>query len=176
MITTPREGRRQRPQARPLLRIALACALLILLTPVRPVRAASVTVSTPTVSVTEGGAIDTYTIVLDELPTGDVTITITPDGQSTTVPTSLTFTTSDWYLEQTVTVTAVDDAVAEGAHTSTISHAASGGGYDGVTASVVANITDNDTAYAIVADQASVVEGNTGGTAVSYTHLRAHET
>ena len=42
-------------------------------------------------------------------------------------------------------MTAVNDAVVEGAHIGTITHSASGGGYDGVSISnVVANITDND--------------------------------
>jgi len=61
------------------------------------------------------------------------------------VPDSLNFTTGNWSSPQTVTVTAVDDAAIEGAHTGNIAHAASGGGYDAVVVpGVVANITDND--------------------------------
>ena len=49
-------------------------------------------------------------------------------------------------MAKTVTVTAVDDAVAEGAHTGTITHTPSGGGYAGVAvANVVVDVTDNDT-------------------------------
>jgi hypothetical protein len=42
-------------------------------------------------------------------------------------------------------VTAVDDALFEGPHTGTITHAASGGGYGAVVIpDVVANVTDDD--------------------------------
>ena len=95
--------------------------------------------------VAEGGATDTYDVVLDAAPFSTVTITMSADAQVTTSPSTLTFTTSDWSAAQTVTVTAVDDIVAEGAHTGTITHSAAGGGYDGVSIpNVVANVTDND--------------------------------
>jgi hypothetical protein len=84
--------------------------------------AAGVTV-TPTganTTVTEGGATDTFDLVLTAQPTSDVTITLNAGTQVTTVPTSLTFTTGDWNVPQTVTVTAVDDLAIEGAHSTTI--------------------------------------------------------
>jgi hypothetical protein len=63
--------------------------------------------------VTEGGATDTYTVVLNSAPTGDVTITLNSETQlSTNVPT-LTFTAGNWNVAQTVTVTAVNDTVGE---------------------------------------------------------------
>jgi hypothetical protein len=66
--------------------------------------------------VTEGGATDTYTVVLNSAPTGDVTITLNSGTQlSTNVPT-LTFTAGNWNVAQTVTVTAVNDTVGEGPH------------------------------------------------------------
>jgi uncharacterized protein (DUF2141 family) len=97
--------------------------------------------------VTEGGATDTYTVVLNSAPTGDVTITLNSGTQlSTNVPT-LTFTAGNWNVAQTVTVTAVNDTVGEGPHqgviTSTVSSTDSN--YNGLSvASVVAQITDND--------------------------------
>lgn len=96
-------------------------------------------------TVTEGGATDTYTIALAAAPTGTVVVTPTPDAQVTVSPPTLTFTTANWTAPQVVTVTAVDDALSENAHTGTITHAAGGGGYDAVAIpSVVANIVDND--------------------------------
>lgn len=111
---------------------------------------AGVTVSKSAVSVTEGGTSDTYTVVLNSQPTANVTVsvahdTITGDAQVSISPTTLTFTTANWNTPQTVTVTAVDDVMSEGAHTGIIAHGASGGGYDAISiASVTANITDND--------------------------------
>jgi len=94
--------------------------------------------------VEEGGATDSYTLVLDAQPSGNVTVTILPDPQVTVMPTMLVFTQANWDVPQEVTVTAVDDGVIEGPHTGTITHGAVGGGYTGVSIpNVVANITDN---------------------------------
>jgi subtilisin family serine protease len=109
----------------------------------------AVTVAPTTVNATEGGATGAYTVVLATEPTADVTISITVDAQVTTDVVSATFTIANWNTPQTVTVTAVDDAVVEGAHTSTITHAATSTdvGYNGISvSSVTANITDNDSA------------------------------
>lgn len=115
-------------------------------------------------AVIEGGATDTYTIVLDSAPSGAVTIALTPDAQLSVNPNLLTFTTIDWSAPQTVTVTAVNDAVAEGSHTGAIAHSASGGGYTGVTiAGVTANIADNDT-VSLSSTSVTQPEGSTGGT------------
>ena len=73
------------------------------------------------------GRTDTYTLVLDTRPTGDVTITITSDrtAAATVSPAALTFTPSNWNTEQTVTVTGVDDNVDQSDNRSaTISHSA----------------------------------------------------
>lgn len=113
-------------------------------------------------NVTEGGATDSYTAVLNTQPSGTVTLTITPDAQISTSPSSLSFTTANWNVPQPVTVTAVDDSVVEGNHTGTITHSASGGGYTGVSiANVVANITDNDSATVTTAPLV-VAEGDSG--------------
>ncbi len=107
----------------------------------------TITESGGSTNVTEGGATDTYTAVLNVAPTADVTITITPGTQVTAIPATLTFTTVNWNVAQTVTVTAVDDALVEGAHTGTITHTAASAdvAYNAIAiASVNANITDND--------------------------------
>ncbi len=81
-------------------------------------------------SVTEApgeGRTDTYTLVLDTRPTGDVTITITSDRTAavTVSLAALTFTTSNRNTGQTVTVTGVDDKVDQSDNLSvTISHSA----------------------------------------------------
>jgi hypothetical protein len=101
-------------------------------------------------AVTEDGATDTYTVVLTGEPTANVTITPTPGSQLTVSPPSLIFTISNWSTSQTVTVTAVNDAVAEGTHNGTITHAAASTdpGYSGIAiASVTATITDDVSSF-----------------------------
>jgi len=101
-------------------------------------------------AVTEGGATDTYTVVLTGEPTANVTITPTPGSQLTVSPPSLTFTISNWSTPQTVTVTAVNDAVAEGTHNGTINQAAASSdpGYNGIAiAAVTATITDDVSSF-----------------------------
>ncbi|MEA5572572.1 DUF3616 domain-containing protein [Calothrix sp. UHCC 0171] len=98
--------------------------------------------------VAEGGATDTYTIVLKTQPTADVTINITVDNQVTTNSPTLTFTPQNWNVAQAVTVTAVDDDFIEGTHTGTITHSVSSSdtNYNGTAiANITVNITDNDT-------------------------------
>ena len=55
----------------------------------------------------------TYTVVLDSRPTAAVTVSVTSGapGVATAAPASLTFAPGAWNVAQTVTVTAVDDAV-----------------------------------------------------------------
>ncbi|MDB9435478.1 ExeM/NucH family extracellular endonuclease [Dolichospermum lemmermannii CS-548] len=116
-------------------------------------------------NVTEGGATDSYTVVLSTQPTANVTITISPDSQITTSATTLTFTTANWNVAQTVTVTAVDDAAIEGTHNGIISHTAisNDGSYNSISiTSVTATITDND--FASVITKISQIQGS-GSTA-----------
>jgi hypothetical protein len=123
---------------------------------------ADVSVSPTSVSVAEGGSTDTYDVVLTSSPTNPVTITITPDSETTVDKSTLTFSPGNGTTPQTVTVTAVNDLVAEGAHNSTITHAASSSdpAYSGIPVpSVTANITDNDAASVTVDDAAAQIEG-----------------
>jgi hypothetical protein len=100
----------------------------------------------------EGPTADTYTIVLNSPPAADVTIFVDPDGQldvgaGPAVAIVLTFTPANWNTAQTITATAVDDAVVEGLHNSTITHFATSSDpeYHGISISnVVAEVTDND--------------------------------
>ena len=53
----------------------------------------------------------TYTVKLNTLPTGNVMVAIGSDNTDVTVSSSsLTFTTTNWSAEQTVTVSAGQDA------------------------------------------------------------------
>ncbi len=122
---------------------------------------AGVTLSESTLSVTEGGATDTYTIVLTSQPTSTVEIVIAPSAASITVSTStVSFTSSDWNTPQTVTVTATDDATVDGTETPTIAHTISSSLVSGYPVStsvgtITVTVTDNDSAPA---------DNNTGNT------------
>ena len=98
--------------------------------------------------VTEVGATDTYTVVLNSKPIADVTINLDNTNQQVSSGTnSLTFTSINWNVPQKVTITAINDLVGEGKHTGVIQHQATStdGNYNGVAIdNVVIAITDND--------------------------------
>lgn len=132
-----------------------------------PVGSVTVTESGGTTDVAEGGATDTYTVVLDIQPNSNVTINLNSGTQLTVSPTILVFTTDNWNVAQTVTVTAKDDAKIEGPHTGTIVQtiSTSSSNYLNVNvASVTAQITDNDFGKVIlnpVSGVFSMLEGKT---------------
>lgn len=81
----------------------------------------------------EGGSTGTFTIVLNSQPTGSVTIPFTTsDATEGTVGASVTFTTGNWNVPQTVTVTGVDDVSSDGSINYTI---------------ITGDITSTDTNY-----------------------------
>lgn len=84
--------------------------------------AAGLSLSANTLSLTEGGAAGTYTAVLTQVPTANVTLTIKPDAQLTLARTQLTFTPENWNVPQVVSVQAVQDGVAEGVHKGALTH------------------------------------------------------
>lgn len=115
----------------------------------------TVTESGGSTNLTEGGATDSYTVVLTSAPVSPVTITATPDAQCNLgagagTAINLIFVADATALNpQTVTVTAVDDPVAEGLHSCVITQSAASAdpNYDGITvAGVTAEVTDNDIA------------------------------
>ncbi len=65
---------------------------------------------------TEGGGSDTFTVVLETQPAAEVRISLSSSdtGEVTVSPASLTFTPGNWDTPQTVTVTGVDDSMADG--------------------------------------------------------------
>ena len=115
-------------------------------------------------SVPEGGSAE-YTLVLDTEPTHDVTITVNSpagDDNLTAAPTSLTFTTANWNAEQTVTVSAAEDADGM-AGIRNFSHTvvSTDGIYGGIGAPAVKAVeADNDTIGVIISPTTlSVPEG-----------------
>ncbi len=108
---------------------------------------AGVSLSPLTVNVSENGLTATYAISLTSQPTGTVTVAVNPDGQTTVSPAKRIFNPFNWSWPQTVTVTAVDDLVVEGAHTGLISHSVTSvdTNYNGYSVPIVtAEIIDND--------------------------------
>ena len=128
---------------------------------------------------TEGGGTGAFTVVLNAVPTGTATITIGTSPQCTFAPSTLTFTSANWNVAQTVTATAIDDAVVEGGHfCAPASLTPSGGGVVGSSAPPpTISVTDNDTATVTIANTTNGVEaGSVSGlmtitqTAVSNTN------
>ncbi len=129
-------------------------------------------------SVPEGGT-SIYTVALDLLPTGDVVVTpmwagLGDTNVATFLPGTLTFTTTTWNVEQTVTVTGVQDADAASDSPLTLNHRAAGGGYDtgsdpgegggfGTSLdSVMVTVVEDDAEVTIAPATLSVAEGASG--------------
>jgi Domain of unknown function (DUF4347)/Malectin domain/Glucose / Sorbosone dehydrogenase/IPT/TIG domain len=116
--------------------------------PVVPIPGITAAQTGGSTDVTEGGATDSYSLVLKTQPTANVTIALNPGTELTTNVASLTFTPANWNIAQSVTVTAVDDALVEGTHTGTIAQTitSTDPNYSGLTlAPLSVAITDNDT-------------------------------
>ena len=106
----------------------------------------ALSVSVASLRLAEGGS-GAYTVALATRPGGNVTVTIASDNADvTTRPAALTFTTADWNTAQRVTVSAASDGDTAN-DTATLTHTASGGGYnDAPAVSVAVSVTDDDTA------------------------------
>ena len=121
-----------------------------------------VTVAPEVLEVLEGGSA-TYAVVLDAEPTGPVTVTVGgASGDLTVSPETLSFTTSNWSTRQLVRVSAAEDEDSNVDAPVTLTHMASGGGYDGVTAAEVeVTILENDIPGVTVTPmELSVTEGS----------------
>ena len=137
----------------------------ILMVTVTDDETAGVTVTPTSLMVNEGDS-GTYTVKLDTQPTDAVTVTVvdpTDNMDVTAEPASLSFSTTDWATEQTVTVSAAEDADAL-QDTATVTHTLTGGDYASFAASnVVVTVTDNDTPGVTVAPTPlTLTEGGTG--------------
>ena len=113
------------------------------------------------------GESGTYTVKLDSQPTGTVTVQVRSDSSELTVtPSQLKFTASDWNTEQTVKVRAEHDDDAQDEPLATITHTASGGGYD-LSKKVRVTIEDDDESNVRTIPQALTI--TEGGAASRYT-------
>jgi len=145
-----------------------ATPTLVVLTPLALVNRTRLVFSPTSLTVGEGGS-GSYTVKLATRPTGTVTVTVGGASGEVTVDTNsgsegnqttLTFTTGNWNTAQPVTVSAGedDDAVNDAA---TLSHTATGGGYNSVSGNLEVTVTDDDTA-ALVFSPTSVTVGEGG--------------
>ena len=126
-------------------------------------------------TVVEGGS-SSYTVRPAGSPSAAVTLTISAgagvtldtDADTDGNQTSLSFSAVNWNTPQTVEVSAEqdDDAVDD---TVTLTHTASGGDYDSVTANLSVAITDDDKAPALVftPESPTVAEGGSGSYTVA---------
>ena len=132
----------------------------------------AIALSTPSLTVPEEDDA-TYTVRLATEPVGgNVTVTITGAGDGLAadtstqggIQTSLTFTTTNWDTERTVTVTAANDLNGEN-ETATFRHTATGADYGSVAAALLeATATDNDTPSLQVSTATLTVDENANAT------------
>jgi hypothetical protein len=117
-----------------------------------------VSLSTTSVTVREGEGSDTYTVALKAPPAADVVIKAVADENVTVSPTVLTFTSTNWKTAQIMTVTAVDDVIAEGTHMGTVAHivVSTDTGYNALAVDpITATIEDNEFTLAVIVSPAT---------------------
>ncbi len=117
----------------------------------------------PTLTVAEGASVG-YPVSLATAPTANVTVTVTGHtGTDLTLnPNSLEFTATNWNMIQTFTVTAGQDADAVD-DTATLTHTATGGNYNTLTAQITVNTSDDEEAGVTISETAiTIAEGDEG--------------
>ena len=130
----------------------------------------TVSAATNSATTTEGGGTVAFTVVLDSRPTADVTIGVSSSDatEGTVDRAQLRFTAANWDQRQTVTVTGVDDDVADGDIAYTIRTAAAvsaDGTYSGVDVDDVALTNTDDDSAGIRVSQSAVRVAEAAGTA-----------
>ncbi|MEG3845288.1 Calx-beta domain-containing protein, partial [Microcoleus sp. herbarium14] len=131
---------------------------------------------------TEVGGTATFTVKLNSQPTADVTIPLTSSNtnEGTVNPSAITFTNANWNTPQTITVTGVDDLVADGNIAYNIVTAAAistDTNYNGVNPADVALINiDNETAGITIAPTAGLTTTEAGGKATFTVQLNSQPT
>ncbi|QNJ24252.1 putative cadherin domain-containing protein [Synechococcus sp. MIT S9220] len=112
---------------------------------------------------TEAGGSSAFSIVLDNEPTANVTVTLTgaDSTEHSLSSSSLTFTTANWDTAQTITITGVDDNLDDGDITTTLTATASNtGGFSGSKAvSTIVKNADNDSSGITIA-QTGTTDGS----------------
>ncbi|MEZ6087901.1 MAG: hypothetical protein R3C05_07740 [Pirellulaceae bacterium] len=131
---------------------------------------AGITVSrTSGLRTTEGGATDTFNVRLDSQPTGNVVITLSSSDstEGTVSPSPLTFTTANWNVAQTVTLSGVDDAGQDGdvGYTINLAVASSDPAYNNLAAPSVSAVNADNEVNVMIAPVGSAVTTEQGGQA-----------
>ncbi|MGK5092178.1 Calx-beta domain-containing protein [Deltaproteobacteria bacterium TL4] len=139
---------------------------------------AGITISSISGNTTEFGGQATFTVKLNSQPTANVILPVSSStlAEGTVSPSSLTFTNLDWNANQTVTITGVDDFVADGGQSYSIVLGvvtSSDSNYNNLNpADVSVTNTDNDSPGLAI----SGISGNTtesSGTATFTVHLNS---
>jgi len=126
-------------------------------------------------SVSESGTTDTFTVVLDAQPISNVVLNVSSGdtGEATVSPGTMTFTPGNWDTPQTVTVTGADDNLVDGTQTTTVTvsvdDAQSDDNFDGLSQTVSAQTTDNDTAGLTIAQTDGSTQVAESGTTDTFT-------
>ena len=124
------------------------------------------------------GIEDTFTVQLTSAPTDPVTVTLSADAEIGLSDTILTFTSGDWDSPQTVTITAVDDAVLENNEFVDITYTVASADtvFDGITVDeTTVQVVDNDTPGVLLVESGGSTElvspnpSNPTGTSDTYT-------
>jgi hypothetical protein len=120
-------------------------------------------------STTEGGGTDAFTVVLDSQPAASVTLALSSSNlnEGTVDPSLLVFSSGNWDIPQTVTVTGVNDALVDGDQTYTIiTYPANSDDYDyhdiDAYDVLVTNI-DDDRQPDVIDQQQPVIDTSTAG-------------
>ena len=125
------------------------------------------TLSGTNVTVTEAGSTATFTAVLGAQPSSDVVLSVASadTGEATVSPAQLTFTAGNWNTGQTVTVTGVNDDLADGNQTTAITvsvvDASSDNAFDALADQTVTATTSDDDTPGISTTES---DGSTGTT------------
>ncbi len=123
--------------------------------------------------VSELGDTATFTVVLNSQPTANVTIAITSNDSSEGVasPASLVFTPANWDQPRTVTITGVDDPVADGNQVFAIAVGAAVSAdptYSGINPPNPSVTNFDDDAAAVVVRSAPILEVSENGTTATF--------
>jgi len=130
------------------------------------------TLSTTSVSVSEAGSTDSFTVVLDAQPASDVVLSVTSSdtGEVTVAPAQVTFTSGNWSTAQTITVAGVDDDLTDGNQTATVTvsvvDGSSADAFDPLADQTVAvtNADDDSFGLSVVQSDGSTGTTESGGT------------
>ncbi|MEG4128118.1 FG-GAP-like repeat-containing protein, partial [Microcoleus sp. Pol1B3] len=123
------------------------------------------------ITATEGGATGSYKIKLTSEPTAPVNISFNTGNAISPIATPITFDSTNWNVDQTVTVSAIDDNVAQGTHSGTIAHTVTStdASYNAkVIPDVTASITDNDSPGVSIVQSAGSTNIAEGGATATY--------